>query len=275
MSFPLDLTGKAPTNFITRIIQRPESGVWAFKLQGGSFYTESLSVRDTFNHSELAPLTQFRVLDYNSDASYASGKEVCDIIYIVDNTVMEVIIDCQVIGGDYQVIGGDVDALIRDANLDDGSTATWGQVVSAPERYPPELHSHYVENIYGFETASFILNKVSDGISQGDNGLFTAVNQYISRKLDKLKADTSTELANLSEIATTLVSANKFQVNQIVMFTDNSDPHIVFNYGRWKRLPDGLIMMTADNSLLGVRKKVGEGDDYMATYYAAWQYLGE
>ncbi len=65
------------------------------------------------------------------------------------------------------------------------------------------------------------------------------------------------------------------QKNQVVFFTDNSNPRDVFKYGRWERLPDGLVMMTANNALVGTKKKMGEGTDYIGTYFAAWKYLGD
>ena len=275
MSYALDLTASSPANYLTVTVDRPASGAWAFKLPGGSFYTKDLSVKNTFDKKELEPFTQFRALDFNPEASYDSNKEVCDIIFITDNNITQVEVKYRVIGGIYEVIGTDVDNLVKSGSLDATSASAWGQVINAPHQLPPEMHSHYVEDVYGFETATYAIEKIASAIGTGDDGLFGAIFQFIDRKFSLLTTETQKKLDALTESVNSVKDQGKMQKNQVVFFTDNSNPRDVFKYGRWERLPDGLVMMTANNALVGTKKKMGEGTDYIGVYYAAWKYLGD
>lgn len=276
MSYALDLSANNPANYLTVIVDRPAAGPWAFKLSGGSFYTKDLSLKNTFDKRELEPLLQFRALDFNPEASHeAGGKEVCDIILISDSNVVQVEIKYRVIGGDYQVIGTDVDELVRSGSLDATKSTAWGQVINAPHQLPPEVHAHYVEDAYGFETATYAIEKIASAVTTGDEGLFGAIFQFIDRKFSVLTTETQSKLDALTESVNSVKDQGKMQKNQVVFFTDNSNPRDVFKYGRWERLPDGLVMMTANNALIGTKKKMGEGTDYIGTYFAAWKYLGD
>lgn len=275
MSYAEDLTGKLPANYLTITLNRPTSGVWLFKLPGGSFYTADLSVASTFDRKELEPLTQYRALQLEPEASRRSGKEVCDLIYIVDNNITQVTIKYHVIGGQFQVIGSDVDQLVLSAKLDNSTASSWGQIIDAPMQYPPEMHTHYDKDAYGMESLIYVNERIAKGITAGDGGLAGAFYQYIDRKFGKLEIDTQTKLDALEDAVDSVRDQGKMQPNQIVFFMDDSDPAVVFKYGRWERLPDGLVMMTANNALVGTKKKLGEGIDYLGVYYAAWKYLGD
>lgn len=275
MSYALDLSASNPANYLTTTVDRPASGAWAFKLPGGSFFTKNLSLKNTFDKKELEPFTQFRALDFNSEASFEAGKEVCDIIFITDNNITQVEIKYRVIGGVYQVVGSDVDALVRAGSLDATSASAWAQVINAPHQLPPEIHGHYVEDIYGLETATYAIEKIAAAVTTGDDGLFGAIFQFIDRKFTLLTTETQQKLDALTESVNSVKDQGKMQKNQVVFFTDNSNPRDVFKYGRWERLPDGLVMMTANNALVGTKKKMGEGTDYIGVYYAAWKYLGD
>lgn len=276
MSYALDLTASLPANYLTITLDRPASGAWAFKLPGGSFYTKNLSLKNTFNQREMEPLTQFRVLDFNPIAcDHANGKEVCDIVLVVDNTITQIEVKYRVIGGPYQVNGTDVDKLIRDGALDASKATAWGQIIGEPHQFPPEVHTEDMENIHGFDTAIYSIERIGEAVVTGDNGLYGAFYQFIDRKFSLLEQSTQAKLDALTKSVTSIKDQGKMQVNQVVFFTDNSNPAEVFKYGRWQRLPDGLVMMTANNALVGTKKKMGEGTDYVGVYYAAWKYWGD
>lgn len=276
MAYVLDLTASLAANYVESTYTRPQEGVWIFAMAGGAFYTKDLIVRNTFNGQELEPLTQYRSLHTVSQAVLQSGKEVNAVIVITDNTVNQITVKRRIVGGPiYSVIGSDVQSVIDEAKLNALDSTTWGQVIGKPTQYPPALHTHYEEDVYGFEAAVFMLNKIKDAINYGDDGVFGMFYQYIDRQMTALNTKVDTTIATLQQEVNNLRSSGRFKQYDIVILANNVNPRDHYGYGQWRRLPTGLFMMTSDPAKLGTIKKVGEGIDYVARNYAAWEFLSE
>ena len=276
-TYPLDLTANLAANYKEDIYTRPKEGVWMFVMDGGAFYTKDLVVRNQYDGRELTPLTQYRALHTVRDAVLDSGgKEVCAIIVITDSSVTQVSVKRRIVGGpEFSVIGSDILNVVTQAKLDALDSTAWGQIVGTPNQYPPEIHTHYDKDVYGLETAIAMMERISQSITTGDKALFGMFYQYIDRQFKQLTDSTTAELQRLQTEVNTNRTAGRFQPNEIVVFTDNSDPKVVFGYGKWERLPEGVFMFTSDNSKLGKRKKLGEGPDYNGYFYSAWRFISE
>jgi hypothetical protein len=274
VAYDLDLTASLPANYVTSIYRRTAAGPWAIVLDGGAFYTKDLIVTDLFDGGEMTPIVQYRALHAISAAIIESGgKEVCGFILITDNSVSQVSIRRRIVGGpNYSTIGSDIQKIIDDNDLNSLDSSAWSQVINPPEQYPPEVHTHYKEDIYGFETATYILEKIKEAITLGDAALYGMIYQYIDRKFSTMQNNATDKLNALEQTIQAIADKPKFEANQIVFFTDATNPATLWG-GTWERIPDGLVMMTSDNSLIGTRKKIGEGPDYYGVYYAAWRYI--
>ena len=88
--FPLDLTAKSARNLV-----RNEERTFAayndrvFVPSGGCFYTETLVVFDKDTGRRLQPNVDYKCLHLNTDASIDSGKQVCTIIVVENQTVVK------------------------------------------------------------------------------------------------------------------------------------------------------------------------------------------
>lgn len=276
-TYALDLNANAAANYKEDIYIRPKEGVWMFVMDGGAFYTKDLIVRNQYDGKELLPLTQYRALHTVKDAVLASGgKEVCAIIVITDSSVTQVSVKRRIVGGPvFSVIGSDIQNVVTQAKLDALDSTAWGSIVGKPVQYPPDTHVHYDKDIYGFETAIAMMERIAQAVTTGDRGLFGMMYQYIDRRFKETNDSAIAELKRLQTEVNTNRTAGRFQPNEIVVFTDNSDPKVVFGYGKWERLPEGVFMFTTDNSKLGKRKKLGEGPDYNGYFYSAWRFISE
>lgn len=98
--FPLDLTAKNPRNEVTgdtRILATSEDKI--FVPDGGPFYTDTLIVRS--GTRILKPITEYICLHLIKDATIASGFDVSAVIRILDETISQVTLQYQVVGGTY------------------------------------------------------------------------------------------------------------------------------------------------------------------------------
>lgn len=276
MAYVLDLTASLAANYVETSYLRPQEGVWMFAMDGGAFYTKDLIVKNAFDDRELEPLTQYRSLHTVSDAVLESGKEVNAVIVITDNTVNQITVKRRIVGGPiYSVIGTDVQAVIDQSKIDALDSTAWGQVIGEPRQYPPEMHTHYDKDVYGFESAIFVLSKIRDAIGNGDDGVFGMFYQYIDRQIVALNEKVDTVLGNLQQRVDEVRSAGRFKPHDIVILSINLNPRDHYGYGQWQRLPPGLLMLTGDPAKVGTIKKVGEGIDYTARNYAGWEFISE
>ena len=115
-TYPLDLSGVQVSNRITGEIKTiTQSADRVFIPTGGPFYTKSLKV---FQGTRLLqPVTDYIALELNRDGSLASGKEVCNVLFI-KNTATSFRLDYQVIGGVYSDFSNELIGLINATPLD-------------------------------------------------------------------------------------------------------------------------------------------------------------
>lgn len=270
MTYELDLTASQPTNYVETVYNRPDAGEWTIVMEGGAFYTKDLIVQDTFTGVELQPLTGYAALHTVVPAVLESRKEVCAFIHIRSSVTTQVRIKRRIIGGPlYSGIGSDIAKILAEYDLDTLSATSWGQIVGRPNQLPPDVHTHYVEDIYGLETVAYQLSGIKDAIGFGDENGFGMMYQYIDRHLNALTSTMDKRISEIESKAQEIAKGLEFHVNQIIFFDDNTDPNGLYP-GIWARIPDGVIMLTANDSELGTKRRIGEGPDYVGQRFAAW-----
>lgn len=268
--YGLDLTASLAVNYITDTYRRG-SGNWIFVPVAGAFYTKDLIVTNTITGKQLEPQTQYRALHPQKEAVNLSAKEVMCILVILDPVVNEVSVKRRVVGGKFQVVGTDIDKIITEEELTNINSATWGQVIGAPIQYPWDPHTHYIEDIYGFEHVVYLLEELTTAVATGDKNAFGMFYQYIDKQFAVLRSETDQKLAQLEEIVNAVEGSRKWKPGVIVAMRNNTPPATAFGYGTWRKIPNSLLYGVNLDAELGSRKKVGEGPDYLMTGVYFWE----
>ena len=100
LGYPLDLTATATTNFIqNEVVTFNTVQEKMFVPSKGPFYTLSMEIRHGVTNALLQPETQYKLLQPVKEAIRMSGKEVCAVVYITDNSIPSITISYRVIGG--------------------------------------------------------------------------------------------------------------------------------------------------------------------------------
>ena len=272
MSYDFDATATNGANLVTTTIQRPTDTVnWFFVLTGGVFFTKDLVVTDTYSGNELKPLTQYRVLESNQEATLETGLETGAIIAIVDTSVAQVTVTRRVVGGDYQTIGTDIDSVITENDLNALNSTLWGSIISKPIQYPVEQHTTYVEDIYGLEHVNNILETISAAITNGDQNGFNMFMQYIDRQVAALKTQIDTQFTAIQGDLNSAVTDSQFKPGVVIAMYSNANPATVLKYGTWQKITDTFLYGVSNDANLGVTKKVGEGPDYSVFGVYFWR----
>ena len=169
--YPLDLTGSLPANRVageTRQIVHDEERY--FIPAGGPFYTKSLKVWS--QGQLLSPNIDYKALDLNRDATLASGKEVCNVIYLSKSTT-DFVFQYQVIGGEYLDLTKDVLSFIQNTPLNQIETLEWGSVLYKPTTFPPADHTHVLTDWRGYGEACALLAEMQNAIATTRHGAKT------------------------------------------------------------------------------------------------------
>ena len=183
LKYPLDLTGKNANNLVTGEVHVLNTGVnRAFVPSYGPFFTKSLIVREASTNKLLTANVHYKAIQLEPTATADSGLEVCCIIVITDTSISSrVIIDYQVVGGDYSASVYALQQMIDALNLDNRAVA-WGDVIGKPSEYVPAEHRHDAGDLYGFEYLVAAIEELRQAIIIGDDASHDAIYKYVDLK---------------------------------------------------------------------------------------------
>lgn len=86
----------------------------------------------------------------HQDATRVSGKEVCQLIVITNQSLLgDVVLEYQTVGGEYSVSSDALEQLIEALNLDN-RPVVWGEIIGLPNAFPPVDHLHHIQDFKGF-----------------------------------------------------------------------------------------------------------------------------
>lgn len=179
--FPVDLTGTSARNLIRneeRTMPTQETKI--FVPSGGAFYADTLVLFDKDTGRRLQPLTDYKCLHLHEEGSLDSGKQVCWIIYILNNTISKIKYDYQVIGGHYNDVYPTIKSLIDNTDFEQLNKISWGtQVYGKPEVYPAAAHKHPGHEFGDWNRFHVALNNIYHAILHKDTAAWQSVYDYI------------------------------------------------------------------------------------------------
>ena len=209
--YPLDLTGKNPTNLVLR---EPHTvgttSQRAFVTNAGPFYTKDVVVREAISGRILIPYEQYLILQPYQEASVKTGLEVASIIYITDFTVdTEILVDYQVVGGEFSWTVYALKAMLESLDLD-ARPVHWGDIVGRPTEFRPSPHLHDLGDSYGWEYVANQLEGIRNAILLGDAASHDELRQQLALMIESLR--------DVTDSITAALEAHK---------ANHSNPHVV------------------------------------------------
>lgn len=165
--YPLDPTGTNRDNLVIEEQHRLSDLEYRFVVPRYApfFDNDSLIVYDGDTKLPLAKGVHYLVPTLSQEATLRFGQGISDSILIKPNVPSSsVIVTYQVLGGNFQ---NNVDniANIYESYMNDNRAVDWMTgVFGKPTHYPPNLHGHYLYDLFGFEVISFVLEQIRQAI---------------------------------------------------------------------------------------------------------------
>lgn len=181
-----DGTGTNPDNAVVGEIKTLSNrAIRAVAPLYGPFFTQSLVIYDDVNNRQLVRGVDFQVVELLQSASLRFGKEICQLILIINSNVNErVRYNYQTLGGLFQ---NSMDNLVNlyETVMADNRPVDWTNVLNKPTQYPPALHQHMLMDIYGFEPVVVELERIRNAIVLSNVPAFEALVDWVKANANK------------------------------------------------------------------------------------------
>ena len=183
--YPLDPTGINPDNRVVGEVHTLNSHpIRALAPSFGPFFAASVTVHDDSTNQLLVRGQDYQIVELLQEATVKFGKEICELILILNPAVSPVIrISYQVLGGLFQ---NNASAVINlyETYLADERPVDWLNVLNKPLQYPPTLHNHLLQDVYGFEPVVVALERIRNAIILSDVPAFESLIAWMKGKTD-------------------------------------------------------------------------------------------
>lgn len=164
--YELDPTGLNPSNLIIdepHVLSNRE--VRSISVNYGPFFNNSVIVKD--GSTVLVNGVDYQCSELHQEATLKYGKEISTVILILNTNVhTNVTVTYQTLGGHY-LNDGQIIASLYESVINDNRPVDWENVFNKPGFFPPTLHRHLLEDVYGFEAVVDALERIRNAITLG------------------------------------------------------------------------------------------------------------
>lgn len=195
--FDYDPTGVNPDNLVANEIHTlTDNFVRAFAPTYGPFFADSVVLFDNANERQLVRGTDYSITELNQDITLRLGKEVSSVILVLNAAVSNTVrLTYQVVGGLYQN-QSDAIANMYSTLLQDNRPIQWSNILGKPLEFPPTMHLHNLEDVYGFEPMVNALERVRSAVILSDVPAFEALVDWVNGRLSS--SPSTTDLTAIS-----------------------------------------------------------------------------
>lgn len=181
--YPLDPTGVNPDNRVTGEIHLLNAKpIRALAPSFGPFFAQSVTVYDDSTNQLLIRGQDYQIVELLQEATVKFGKEICELILILNEAVSSTIrVSYQVLGGLFQNNASGV-INMYETYINDNRPVDWLNVLNKPLQYPPTLHNHLLQDVYGFEPVVVALERIRNAIILSDVPAFEALIEWVKSR---------------------------------------------------------------------------------------------
>lgn len=223
--YAVDPTGVNPDNLVVGEVHTLSDRELRFVIPSHApFFSEGVVVYDAVTNRPLTKTTkdipgQYIIPLISQEATLKFGLEVADGILITDQSVSSTVrVTYQAVGGVFQ---SNIDNVVNifETFLNDNRAIDWVTgVYGKPNYYPPGEHPHHIVDIYGFESMTFMLERIYQAILLGHvpayEMIFEALKNHRASKEDIDNGIVSDKLVPLDVLQ---YATNRYNYNQISM----------------------------------------------------------
>lgn len=273
---PLDLLGTSEINLAVNerhVISGSSDRIFVPQL--GPFFKDSMKIRNSNNGELLEYGTDYKLLHMLSEATDLATQEINSVVYILDETISEVLIEYQAIGGKFAE--GSI-ALIEIINTFKNSklaTIKWVDIIGLPDVYPVTPHKHNGFDIVELEKFNAALTNVYDAIAERDVPKFALLYENVDLNIDLMNKSLQESFAILDQTLMRIESNVLFREGDILVTDSPIHPKERYGYGEWAHHVDTFLYGKDPKGSNDIIVNISDDPGNIARKTHFWEQLSE
>jgi hypothetical protein len=168
-----------------------------FMPECGSFYVDSLKIKDNSTGRELVQGFDYDVFILDGKATKASGKQVCGLIVVKNNNINGVLFDYQFVGGIHMSGYYILKQLLKMYPKGTSSVISFDEVLNKPDEFNPAYHTQHVSEHFGTTDLVVWIQRLRSAIHNRQQSTLENMYQEAQRNFNQLYAKLENESGRL------------------------------------------------------------------------------
>lgn len=242
-----------------------------FMPECGSFYVDSLKIKDISTGRELVQGFDYDVFILDGKATKESGKQVCGLIVVKNDTISGVLFDYQFVGGAHMSGYYILEQLLKMYPKGSSSVISFDEVLNKPDEFNPAYHNQHVSEHFGTTDLVVWLQRLRNAIHNRQQNILENMYLEAQRNFNELYAKLEDESVRLLvEIENTLNSIS-VQADEYILTDSAENPAIKRGYGNWALITNTILRGgPAGDFLVGSGSLIAMGSEQVIRNCYIW-----
>lgn len=242
-----------------------------FMPECGSFYVNSLDIKDSATGKDLVEGYDYDVFILDSKATKESGLQVCGLIVVKNDNVAGVLLNYQYVGGIHMTGYYIMEQLLKMYPEGSNAIMSFDEVLNKPDVYDPAHHTQHISEIFKTTDLLVWLERTRQGVHQRQfkslrqmyeqaQLSFTNLYNKLNQANDRLTADLQTILNSIS-----------IQGDEYILTDSAENPAVRRGYGNWVMVTNTILRGgPSGNFLVGSGSLIAMGSEQVIRNCYIW-----
>lgn len=197
INYPLDVSGVNPNNLVQNEFHAITPIRRGVVMNYGPFFEQGVVVRNAATNETLTPGDDYVVALIYQAATFAIKKAIYCVIVVNDLNITGILVNYQVVGGEYTRFTGAIQELLDQIALDE-SPVEWGSILGTPNGFVPLPHQHPAYQIHSYGALIAAVDRIRQAIFVGNQTAIGEMYDYINSILTGSIAPVASDLEALT-----------------------------------------------------------------------------
>lgn len=253
------------------IIFSNEEASRIFMPECGSYYVESLVIKDVSTGQELVPSFDYDVFILDAKATKLSGKQVCGIIVVKNESVKGVLLNYQFVGGIHMSGYYILEQLLKMYPNGNSSVISFDEVLNKPDEFNPAYHTQHIGEFYGTTDLVVWIQRLRSAIHNRQQSTLEKMYQEAQLGFDNLYAKLNASSKDLTAEITEVLKSISVQADEYILTDSAEDPAVKRGYGKWDLITNTILRGgPAGDFLVGSGSLIAMGSEQVIRNCYIW-----
>ena len=242
-----------------------------FMPECGSYYVDTLIIKDISTGQELVQGFDYDVFILDAKATKLSGKQVCGLIIVKNESIKGVLLDYQFVGGVHMSGYYILEQLLKMYPNGNSSVISFDEVLNKPNEFNPAYHTQHVAEFFNTKDLVVWIQRLRTAIHNRQQNTLEKMYQEAQLNFDSLYAKLNASSKRLStEIAEVLKSIS-IQADEYILTDSAENPAVKRGYGNWVLITNTILRGgPAGDFLVGSGSLIAMGSEQVIRNCYIW-----